>query len=121
MASAPWVRIASSVLSARNLLIGIHRSRTGALELKALCTWVLRALGTHRFQRALGKKPIDRNPSLPNRRSRTEGAVYLGLVPINSSFAETARWKRCVPRGHSHSAAKTRRISWIFSAMKCRC
>src|SRR5262245_41741761 len=53
---SPWVRIASSVLSARGLLIGIRRHRIG-------------------------------------------GDAYTGLVSINTSFAETARWKRCVPRG----------------------
>src|SRR5262245_48813011 len=40
---------------------------------------------------SLGKRPIDRNQS-----PQTSGDA---LVPIHSSFADTARWKRCVPRG----------------------
>src|SRR5262249_32389252 len=53
-----------------------------------------KSLEAHRFHRALGKKPIDRNQTPPNC-----GRCIYGIVPINTSFAETARWKRCVPRG----------------------
>src|SRR5262249_25789599 len=65
-AENPWVRVASSALSARSLLIGIRRPRIG-------------------------------------------GDPYTGLVPINTSFAETARWKRCVPRGALSSIQASQR------------
>src|SRR5262245_21094268 len=54
--------------------------------------------GTHRFQRAVSAKD-------EFIRTRTEYAstkVWGRLIPINRSLAETARWKRCVPRARFH-------------------
>src|SRR5215470_1532739 len=60
-------------------------------------------LGTHRFQRAvsakdalLGARPVYASLQVRGR-----------MNPIDRSFAETARWKRCVPRGdfQSHLSA----------------
>jgi len=56
------------------------------------------SLGTHRFQRAVSARDLLIGIS----RLQTWGEAYPGPVPINSSFAETARWKRCVPRTRSH-------------------
>jgi hypothetical protein len=46
-------------------------------------------LGTHRFQRAVSAKDL----LIGIRRPPT----WKGLVPVNAPFAETARWRRCVP------------------------
>src|SRR5262245_41217559 len=48
-------------------------------------------LGTHRFQRAVSAKYEFIG-------TRASPQVWGGLIPINRSLAETARWKRCVPR-----------------------
>jgi len=52
-----------------------------------------RLLGSHRFQRAVLEKDLLLGISRP----RSGGDAYPGLLPINSSLSETARWKRCVP------------------------
>src|SRR6266508_1535976 len=61
-----------------------------------------KALGTHRFQRAVAARDRLIGISPP----QTGGDA---LVPINSSFAETARWKRCVPRARFHSFRASQR------------
>src|SRR5262245_64206004 len=53
-----------------------------------------KSLDTRRFQSAVSEKDL----LIGIRRLRTGGDVYPGLVPINSSFSESARWKRRVPR-----------------------
>src|SRR6266508_3426539 len=58
-----------------------------------------KSLGTRRFQRAVSARDLLIRISRP----QTGGGAYPGLVPINSSFAETARRKRCVPRARFHS------------------
>src|SRR5262245_11227976 len=50
--------------------------------------------GRHRFQRAVSAIDV----LIRIGRHRTGSDAYPGLVSINASFAETARWKRCVPR-----------------------
>src|SRR6266511_2931460 len=52
------------------------------------------ALGTRRFQRAVSAEDL----LIGIGRPQTGDDAYPGLVPINSFFAETARWKRRVPR-----------------------
>jgi len=56
------------------------------------------ALGTRRVQRAVSSKDLLLGISRP----QTWGEAYPGLVPINSSFSETARWTRRVPRACFH-------------------
>src|SRR6266536_4793010 len=57
------------------------------------CAQIRRRLGTHRFQRA----GVDR--STLGRPERSEPIrISVRLIPINAPPAETARWKRCVPR-----------------------
>src|SRR6266536_1883029 len=65
-------------------------------------TLLRKSLGTHRFQRAVSAKDLLTGISRP----QTSGDAYPGLVPINSSFAETARWKRCVPRARTRAQAR---------------
>src|SRR5215813_12685148 len=48
-------------------------------------------MGTHRFQRGVSAKYEFIG-------TRASPQVWGGLIPINRSLAETARWKRCVPR-----------------------
>src|SRR5262249_27888391 len=50
-------------------------------------------LGTRRFQRAVSAKDL----LIGIYRHRTGGDARPGLVPLDSSSAETARWKRRVP------------------------
>jgi len=64
-------------------------------------------LGAHRFQRAVvGGRPTvgsqsawSRMRAIANNNHSTQARRLPGrLIPINTSFPETARWKRCVPR-----------------------
>jgi hypothetical protein len=54
-----------------------------------------RALGTHRFQRAVSAKYAFIGTIPGHASPRVRGR----LIPISRSFAETARWKRCILRG----------------------
>src|SRR6266545_2510182 len=54
----------------------------------------VRRLLTRRFQRAVSAEDL----LIGIGRPQTGDDAYPGLVPINSFFAETARWKRRVPR-----------------------
>src|SRR5215813_313148 len=70
-----------------------------------------KSLVTHRFQRAVvAARPIGGAQRDWNRMLTVASSYYAAqvrryrerLLPINPSFAETARWKRCVPRGDFH-------------------
>ena len=83
-----------------------------------VCQRFARALGTHRFQRAgVGGRHIGvpqrargRMRAIANNNYSTQAVRLRGrLITINTYFRTTARWKRCVPRGRFHRAAKTRR------------
>src|SRR5262245_30921492 len=50
--------------------------------------------GTHRFQSAVSEK----DEVIGTRLGCASSQVQVRLIPIKRSFAETARWKRCVPR-----------------------
>src|SRR5262249_54609588 len=75
-------------------------------------SFVRKPLGTRRFQRAgvvrrlIGgsQRAWSRMRAIASDNHSTQ-AWRRGerLLPINPSFAETARWKRCVPRGDFHS------------------
>src|SRR6266511_756387 len=77
-------------------------------------------LGTRRFQRAVsGARPIGspqrawgRMGAIANDNRPTQGRRHRErLLPINTSFAETARWKRRVPRGVFHYSTTTRSVA----------
>src|SRR5262245_59551221 len=54
----------------------------------------MRALVTHRFQRAVSAK----DEFIGTRPRYASPQVWGRLIPIDRRLAETARWKRCVPR-----------------------
>src|SRR6266542_4296450 len=73
-----------------------------------------KSLGTHRFQRAVSAK----DPFIGTRPGYASPQGWGRLIPINRSLAETARWKRRVPRARFHSFMASQR-DMSNSSEKC--
>jgi hypothetical protein len=71
-----------------------------------LLATIRRSLGTHRYQRAgVNRNQLGTSERLEPMRMLAidkhitqAKPIRARLIPINTSLAETARWKRCVPR-----------------------